>query len=196
MASILMSAQRVSKDGGLCAYTNLILAFTVLLFNQGPAFAQVNVLTCPNSPAELSIRFPAEIADWAKLECSPTEQKIVASDGWSWRQFPSRGLGRISSIPGVRFVRVSYEVMRDDEKERLISQFPNFAIPKKLKEKQVFLLAAETNTHSENRFMVTWPEPVMAYMYDLAKLPAEETIVVTNPNELRKRIERLRQGEK
>jgi hypothetical protein len=195
MAPMLMSAQRVSKDGGFYVCTRLILALCMLFFNQDLVLAQVSDVACSNTPAELLVRFPAEIADWAKLECSPIEQRMGAGDGWIWRHFPSRVPGSISSSPGARFVRVSYEGMRDD-KNRLINQFPNFAISKKLKERQIFLLTAKTDSPSENRFLVIWPEPFMAYMYDLAKLPAEETIVVTNRNELRKRTERLRQGEK
>ncbi|MEA2821535.1 MAG: hypothetical protein QOJ86_3539 [Bradyrhizobium sp.] len=86
--------------------------------------------------------------------------------------------------------------MSDEDKDRLINQFPNFAIPKKLKERQFFLLTAKTDLPSESRFMVFWPEPAVAQMYDLVKLPTEEAIMIANPVEVRKGIERVRRGEK
>jgi hypothetical protein len=196
MTLVLMSAHRVSKGGGFWYYAGVGIALAMLFFGHDPVLAQASFAGCVDTPTGSVIRLPSEIANWAKLECSPHEQKIVAGDGWTWRHFPSRGPGSVSSGSGARFVRVSYGVMGDEDKESLINKFPNFAIPKKLKERRIFLLTAKTDLPSENRFMVTWPEPAMAYMYDLVKLPAEETIVVTDPDEIRKRIERLRRGEK
>jgi hypothetical protein len=191
-----MSAHRVSTDGGFWYYASMIVALAMLFFSQDLVFAEASVATCLNTPTGSLVGLPPEITNWAKLECRQREQRIVAGDGWTWRHWPSLGPGSITSGSGARFVRVSYEVMSDEDKDRLINQFPNFAIPKKLKERQFFLLTAKTDLPSESRFMVFWPEPAVAQMYDLVKLPTEEAIMIANPVEVRKGIERVRRGEK
>jgi hypothetical protein len=192
-APILRSAQRVPQDGGFRFCASLVLALITLLFSPSLIFAQPSMVECSNAAAP---ELPKQIATWAKLECTALEQKIGPADGWAWRHFPSLRFDGISSGSGSRFIHISYEVMNEETKDKLTGQFPKFAIPKKLKEKDVYLLTAKTNTLSEFKFMVTWPEPILAYMYDLTKLPAEDTIVVSDRVEMRKKIERLRQGEK
>ena len=170
----------------------------LLIANSAPA--ETDSSDCANVPAGFSAHLPVEITGWAKLECGSLGQKIVAGEGWMWRRIggdPTNfsGLplfGGIEAGLGAYFQRIAYAAMSDDEKDALIRQFPEFAIPKRLKESQIFFFSGSSSSGSQFKFMVAWPEQDFGWMYDLAQLPSKEAIAIVNRDHMRKTLEQLK----
>jgi hypothetical protein len=151
-----------------------------------PVFALTD---CTKPPDGAVTQLPSAATRWAHLECSKYGYKIVAADGWVWRnadRTPTLSrwsyFGGFDAGLGAYFVRVIYDPMLQAAKEELIKEFPHFAIPKRLAEGEVHIFQGRGSAGSEFKFIVLWSAEDMGWMYDLKKLPEEVTIVMARKN--------------